>query len=95
MLGTGESDEEDTVFSLQQVYVYQTERARITQICAKKHAMMYVPNAGTEGGVVFATQRAILQSANIWQSGSGPRRGVGVIAETREEQGPALVELTL
>lgn len=71
------------------------QRGRITQICAKKHAMMYVPNAGTEGGVVCATQRAILQSANIWLSGSGPRRGVGVIAETREEQGSVLVELTL
>lgn len=56
--------------------------------------MMYVPNAGTEDGVVCATQ-TILQSANIWLFGSGPRRGVGVTAETREVQFPALVEVTL
>lgn len=93
MLGTGESDEEDTVFSRQQVYV---SKGRSSHRSVQKNIWyMYVPNAGTEGGVVFATQRAILQSANIWLSGSGPRRGVGVIAETREEQGPALVELML
>lgn len=35
LLGSGEPDEEDTVFSLQRVYVYQTERAHHTNLCKK------------------------------------------------------------